>query len=158
MRISADQIEDKGIAGKTEDGRPVVYILTKGGLHAFFVKTAEGIASIGAAPHLAIAKFLAGKKEKINWEEDFTKSEGLAKSEVDQFQKLRKMMFMPSFDKAVGPEDLLMVYNFERMQIDVLKTEDFAESDYAKSCLVRSCALTEPPVLIEEYANATKQS
>ena len=103
MKISADQIEDKGIAGKTEDGRPVVYILTKGGLHAFFVKTAEGIASIGAAPHLAIARFLAGKKEKINWEEGFEKSENLAKSEALQFQKLRKMMFMPSFDKAVGP-------------------------------------------------------
>ena len=158
MKISADQIEDKGIAGKTEDGRPVVYILTKGGLHAFFVKTAEGIASIGAAPHLAIARFLAGKKEKINWEEGFEKSENLAKSEALQFQKLRKMMFMPSFDKAVGPEDLLMVYDLQRSRIDVLKTEDFAYSDYPKSCLVRSCALTEPPVLIEEYANDAKQS
>jgi len=154
MKISADQIEDKAIAGKTEDGRPVVYILTKGGLHAFFVKTPEGIASIGAAPHLAIARFLAGKKEKINWEDNFQKSESLAKSQDDHFQKLRKMMFMPSFDKPVGPEDIVMVYSLDTARIEVMKSQDFVPSEYSKGTLVRSCALTEPAALIEEYRAA----
>src|ERR1051326_2469549 len=96
MKLSADQIEKKTIAGTTKEGNPVVYIATKGGLYAFFTKDEEGnIASIGAAPQRAIAKFLASKKKDIAWKDDFHKSEDLAKSEGELFQRMRSALFTP---------------------------------------------------------------
>jgi hypothetical protein len=153
MKIAADQIESKAIAGKTDDGRPIVYILTKGGLHAFFCKDKEGhIASIGAAPHKAIARFLAGKKETIKWDSGFEKSEdSLSKSESDQFEKLRTLMFMKSFEQPVGPEDVLVVYDIKNSKFNIMKSEDFNKKEYNDSCLIRSCALNKPPVPIFDY-------
>lgn len=81
MKIDKDQIAETFIAGKTKDGKNIVYVATHGGLHAFFCKDEDGnVSSIGAAPHKAIARFLAEKKEPgIKWNEDFNKSEDLQK-------------------------------------------------------------------------------
>lgn len=81
MKIDKDQMAETFIAGKTSDGRNVVYVATHGGLHAFFCKDKEGnISAIGAAPHRAISRFLAEKKEPgIKWNEEFNKSENLQK-------------------------------------------------------------------------------
>ena len=129
MKITSDQIEKKAIAGKTKDGRPVVYIATKGGLHAFFCKEEDGsIASIGAAPHKAIARFLAEKKADVAWADDFEKAEtDLAKSEGDMFEKLRKVMFMPHvqvLSADVKPSDKFLVYDTSSKTIDVIAKAD----------------------------------
>jgi hypothetical protein len=152
MKLSADQIDTKAVAGKTSDGRPVVYVLTKGGLHAFFCKNKEGqLVSIGAAPHRAIARFLAGKKETVDWNDDFAKSESLSKSEDDQFQKLRNLMFVPTFDDPIGPPDVLLVYDIQNSRFEIVKSEDFDRKEYNDTCLVRSCALNRPPVPIFDF-------
>jgi hypothetical protein len=81
MKIDKDQIAETFIAGKTKDGKNIVYVATHGGLHAFFCKDENGdISAIGAAPHKSIAKFLAEKKESgIKWNEELDKSEELGK-------------------------------------------------------------------------------
>lgn len=129
MKITADQIDIKTVAGKTKDGRPVVYIATKGGLHSFFCKDEDDqIVSIGAAPHRAIAKFLAGKKEQIEWDKDFEeKTSNLKKSEEDLFEKLRHVMFMEHVrlgDESPKRSDTYLVYNVPRQIIEVMKSED----------------------------------
>lgn len=147
MKISSDQIENKSIAGKTKDGRPVVYIATKGGLHAFFMKDEDGsISSIGAAPHRAIAKFLAGKKADIEWKEDFAKSEDLEKAEDALFQRLRKAVFCPSASGDQTPSGVYMVYDIEKGQIDVMKKEQLEEE--VKTGKVSSWALVRDTSLL----------
>lgn len=127
MKIAADQIEKKAIAGKTKDGNPIVYIATKGGLHAFFMKDEDGtISSIGAAPHRAIAKFLAGKKADIEWKEDFHKSEELEKSEEALFQGMRTAMFATpqGGDERTG---VMIVYDSKKRTIEVMNKAELKE-------------------------------
>jgi hypothetical protein len=158
MKITADQIDFKAIAGETKDGRSVVYIATKGGLHAFFCKDEEGqIMSIGAAPHRAIAKFLAAKKEKIEWSKDF-EGDGLNKSEADFFQKLRKVMFMDQVqlgDKAATMSDTFLVYDVRKSEIEVVKREDLEEQikkgTVDKYALVRDMNLSQKVQVLKEH-------
>jgi hypothetical protein len=159
MKLTADQIDSKAIAGKTEDGRPVVYVCTRGGLHAFFCKDEDGnTCSIGAAPHKAIAQFLANKKEKIKWEDDFKKSEeDLAKSEADLFMKLRKLMFMPSLTKGELPnaDQNFIVYDTNKSTIEVVNAEDLEDDIHAgkvdRYALIRDMALSNPPVCAQDH-------
>jgi hypothetical protein len=61
--IESHHIEEKSVVGKnTRNGTPVVYIKTHGGLHCFFANMDGVIRCVGAAPHKAIAKFLAEKR------------------------------------------------------------------------------------------------
>lgn len=157
MKIDADQIEKKSIAGQTKDGRNVVYIKTLGGLHIFFCKNQEGkIESIGAAPHRAIAKYLSSKKEDIAWKDDFHKSEDLAKSEIEQFERLRNLVFFPASKDAVGPSDILLVYDTATSKIDIIKSEDFIRTDYDEYCLVRDCSLQHPAQMLKHYEVASE--
>lgn len=127
MKISADQIEKKAIAGKTKSGNPVVYIATKGGLHAFFTKDEEGnVASIGAAPHRAIAKFLAGKKHEIEWKDDFHKSEELEKSEEALFQGMRTAVFAPP-QGGTELTGVMIVYDTKKKTIEVMNKSELKE-------------------------------
>lgn len=146
MKISADQIDKKAIAGQTKDGKPIVYIATRGGLHAFFMKDEDGsISAIGAAPHRAIAKFLAGKKADIEWKEDFHKSEELEKSEEVLFQRLRSAIF----SGTTGTDDksgIFMVYDVDNKTIEIMKKEvleeEIKEGKISKFALVRDTSLS----------------
>lgn len=127
MKIPPDEIDIKEVAGKTKDGRPVVYIATKGGLHAFFSKDEDGkVAAIGAAPMKAVAKFLAGKKEDVRWNEEFSKSEDLSKSEKGLFDDLRKMMFLPSLPEAER-SDVYLVYDTSAVTISMIAKSELEE-------------------------------
>jgi hypothetical protein len=160
MKITADQIDSKAIAGKTEDGRAVVYVSTKGGLHAFFCKDESGnTCSIGAAPHRAIAQFLAGKKENITWESDFKKSEtNLAKSEEALFHKLRKIMFMaPVVLGSVDPQmsDTFALYDVAKHTIEVISKaeleEDIKHGKVDRFALVRDLSLSIRSTCIQDH-------
>ncbi len=154
MKLSADQIEKKAIAGKTKEGNPVVYIATKGGLHAFFTKDEEGnISSIGAAPHRAIAKFLAGKKYDIEWKDDFHKSEDLEKSEGQLFQRMRGALFTPLSTNG-EKTGVYMVYDIHKGSIEVMRKAELMEELKSgatnKYAIVRDTSLSSPVTLAQD--------
>jgi hypothetical protein len=124
MKIAPEHIEFKAIAGKTKEGHPVVYVLTKGGLHAFFTKAADGdVTSLGAAPHRGIASWMAEKRSPgIQWDEDFAEKHHLVKSETQRFQQLREIMFESVLLPPTG-QDLLVVYDDEARTIEVMDHE-----------------------------------
>lgn len=128
MKIEAGHIDKKEVAGKTGDGRNVVYVSTMGGLHTFFCKDEKGdIVSIGAAPHKAIAKFLALKKEpSIKWNEEFSKSESLEKSETT-FSQLRKFMFSDLSLQKSEMSDTYLVYDVRKEEISAMKKNEIIE-------------------------------
>lgn len=126
MKIAPELIKTKAKAGKTEDGSPVMYIETHGGLHAFFSKKEEKWVALGAAQHRAIASFFAEKKAesellgKIKWTEDFLgKSEQESRTEAD---RLRNEFFYPVELKKT-PGDYL-VYDLTTKEIDLMDHEN----------------------------------
>lgn len=130
MKIESGHIDKKEIAGKTKDGRHVVYVATHGGLHAFFVKSDSGeVVAIGAAPHKAIGKFLAEKKEPgIKWNEDFlSKSEELSKNE-DTFSKLRKFIFADIPLQKSEPAGIYLVYKIQEQEIVAMKKDEVVDA------------------------------
>jgi hypothetical protein len=154
MKISSDQIEKKAIAGKTTDGKPVVYIATKGGLHAFFMKDEDGsISSIGAAPHRAIAKYLASKKHDIKWKEDFHKSEDLTKSEGELFQRMRNAILTPLSTNG-DKTGVYMVYDINKGSIEVMRKSDLMEElksgTVSRYAMVRDTSLSSPVTLAQD--------
>src|ERR1700676_1158015 len=133
MKISSDQIDTKSLAGKTGDGDPIVYIASKGGLHAFFYKNKDGnIESLAAAPHKAIAQWMAEQKDpKISWDSDFGKSEDkIAKYERKQFLRMRSLMFSPVL--LSKSEDLLcdryFVYDIATKSITSQSLEEVSKN------------------------------
>jgi hypothetical protein len=154
MRIEPQFIESKAIVGKNEDGNPIVYIVSKGGLHAFFSKNKEGeIISLGAAPHRGIAKYLAEKKDKdIKWDDNFNKGE-LTKSEDRLFEKFRQLVFAPVPEQPIENVDLHICYDsFNKTEhvisrsevVDLIKGNKI--SPYA---VVRPINLSKEPQIIK---------
>jgi hypothetical protein len=108
MNIKEDQIKLKSVAGKTEDGRPVMYVLSKGGLHMFFTTTKDGKPeALAAAPHIAIARHFAEKKCPIKWGEEY-----MLKSEpqYDAMLKYFHSVDLP-IQKSEEMKDVWMVWN-----------------------------------------------
>ena len=71
MKIQSEHIAEQGIVGKNaRNGLPVFYIRTHGGLSAFFANVDGQVICVGAAPHKAIAAFLAEKQYPgiIEWD------------------------------------------------------------------------------------------
>jgi hypothetical protein len=152
MKIPEKHIEIKEIAGKLH-GEPVVYIKTLGGLHAIFAKADDKIISLGAAPHKAIAMFLAEKKDPaIKWNEEFSKSDSisinLAKSEPDRYSMLKDMLFgMPSLVKSELKEvaaikDVYIAYDYKDKSINLYKKE--AVIDLIKSNNIHDAVAIRP--------------
>ena len=163
MKLSADQIEEKCIAGKTKDGRPVVYVLTKGGLHSFFCKNTEGqIMSIGAAPHKAIAKFLSGKKEDIEWNKDFNNKTGkIDKSDNTIYTMLRKAMFAkPLIKKESQPSDVYIVYDINKEEISLMKHSEISnaikDNKLQKFALIRELSLKSKAIFVKDHDSFSK--
>ena len=159
MKINDNQIETKAFAGKAGDGSPLVYLVTKGGLHAIFKKNKDGaIESIAAAPHRGIAQWMAEEKDKeIKWDSDFlSKSdEELVATEQELFDKLRNVFFLPERLGKSTKTDVYMVYDTGNVTIQLTKKEDLKEElelgltyDY---WLVRNFALNEPVYLLKDH-------
>ncbi len=127
MKIKDSDIAVRSVAGYTKEGKPVIYIQSVGGLHALFKKTDNGgIEAVAAAPHIAIMKWMAEKKESgLKWEKDFNKSEDLAKSEGDMFQRMRNIMFAPQAELP-NPEGLCMVYNYYAKTMQIMTKSEVA--------------------------------
>jgi hypothetical protein len=110
IQIDENQIEHKCPAGKL-NGDPLVYVKTVGGLHALFLKKGKEVTTLAAAPHVAIMKWIANKKEKdIEWDKDFNQ-DPLQKS-VDQFNSLRRLFFRPLAESPINHnDDSVLLYN-----------------------------------------------
>jgi hypothetical protein len=158
MKISADQIEKRTIAGTTKDGNPIVYVITKGGLHAFFSKSKDGeIETLAAAPHRAIAKWLAEKRSPdISWKEV-----DLEKAEIDLFQRVRNVVFSKPIDTPAQPErQSYLVYNIAQCDIEVM-TKSEIEANLTRMnayALVKDLSLTKPVELLKNCTDFKKES
>lgn len=154
MRIAPEHIQEKAIAGQTKAGAPILYILTKGGLHAFFIKSGDGIESIGAAPHRAIAEWIAEKKQPgLEWSKEFmAKAERslgdlLAKSEQSKFDRARALIFAQVPPAPIEDhEGLFFVYDAKASTIEVMDElslrREFRKHEWS---FVRPVNLSEPP-------------
>lgn len=83
--ITPEQIKlSDGHAGVTSSGSPVIYVLSKGGLHMFLTKNGGRVEALAAAPHIGIARFFAEKKAGgIEWSPEYMmKSEELNKAPI----------------------------------------------------------------------------
>lgn len=152
MNIKESDIAVRSVAGHTKEGKPIVYIQSHGGLHAVFKRSEDGgIESIAAAPHRAIMKWMAEKKEPgLKWEEDFHKSENLAKSESDMFQRMRSIVFSdPQYPPLDNPEQLCIVYNYDQKTMEIMsKSEIFSNPDSIPTkTIIRDLSMSETPML-----------
>jgi hypothetical protein len=119
--ITKDQIKlSDAHAGVTASGSPVIYILSKGGLHMFLTQVAGQVEALAAAPHIGIARFFAEKKAGgINWSPDYImKSEKLQ----SDYLEIRKSFF----NKEIMAEDeTYAIYDHKAKVIDIMDKEDF---------------------------------
>lgn len=162
MNITPNLIAVQQIAGSSKEGKPVLYVLSKGGLHAFFTKDTNGtVVTLGTAPHRAIAMWMAEKRDPgLKWDADFKKSEvdydSLHKSEAETFVKLHTLFFYPveGADLIKGePKDEYFVYDTRTKVIGVMDSETVSESikkgEIDRFCLIRPTDLSEPPSVME---------
>lgn len=162
MKIPEDQIETKKIAGVSGEGKPILYILSKGGLHAFFTKDKnDGVVSLGAAPHRAIATWLAEQRDpELKWNAEFIeKSEefidDLQKHEESRYLTLRKMMFANICKSPATDADAYLVYDVGNKSFTISDYNDLHKSVEAGEVnrydLIRHISLTEPAFLAEDH-------
>lgn len=130
MRIAPEHIEMKQLAGKTKDGEPIVYVVTKGGLHSLFTKKDGSIVTLGAAPHKAVAIWLAEKKSPdIEWESHFKDSEmKKSQSEAEMYNRLRTLMFRDDVLAKSESSDVYLVYNIPEREILVMHKEEVQDN------------------------------
>jgi hypothetical protein len=153
VRLSSEHIQEKRQAGKTKDGQPILYVLTKGGLHAFFVKSGDGIESIGAAPHRAVAEWIAEKKSPgLEWDQKF--KDDLGKSQGITFGQARGLVFAPVPEHPVPDNGAYLVYCPRDRVVDVLSEDEIrdclAKGEHASS-FVRPMNLAEPVDLLAHH-------
>jgi hypothetical protein len=117
MKITENQIQSRAVAGHTKDGEPVVYVVTKGGLHACFKRNKEGdVETLSAAPHKAIAKWLAEQKSPgLTWDDV-----DIEKAEADMFNKLRNMLFEKPTKPLPNPDGWQILYNPLQKKIELV--------------------------------------
>ncbi len=156
MNITENQIQEKKLAGTSKNG-PVIYLLTKGGLHSFFSRDDKGeIISLAAAPHKTIAAFFCEQKDpSIKWHPDFlAKNENsnidLIKNETDQFEKYRKMIWSQTNGLTKSEaSDIYFVYDTTKNAIwisDLNEIKEDIESKYiGPDFIIRPIDLSLPP-------------
>ena len=70
MQIDKSQIKERGIEGIAPNNTPVLFISTLGGLQSYWCLVHGVLECIGAAPHKAVAKWMAERKVPgIRWSE-----------------------------------------------------------------------------------------
>jgi hypothetical protein len=162
MQITHDMIQTQKIVGVSSKGKPLVYILSKGGLHAVFTKDDSGtVLVLGTSPHIAITRWLSEKRDPgLSWDAQFTKSEidqdELKKSEGQAFLKLREAFFYPAIENGLEKSENCtdyLVYDTSTKVIGMMDLETVLESiekgEIDRFCLVRRSDLTEPPTSVE---------
>lgn len=162
MMITDEHIAEKKVAGKSGEGSPLLYVVSKGGLHAFFTKKNGEIHSLGAAPHKAIAMWMAEKRDPdLSWSKDFlSKSEyermDLAKSIARRFEEIRTMFFSPEIRKSEGSSDEYTVYDSANRQFMSMTKAEILEGvknrTLDKLAMVRPADLSGPVVLAQEMS------
>lgn len=151
MDLTPNLVKTKTIAGYDQDGKPIVYVATHGGLHAFFGRTsATGYEALGSGPLREVAKFLAEKKRPgVKWTEDFL----IKSDDPERVPKLFLEFFFSKSEnqlgKLVGHRDLYLVYHPEH-GFDALHEEDIKDASLPEGTLVRRSDLSEPPVKVED--------
>lgn len=162
MKIPPEEIEIKKLAGTSGDGDPVLYVLSKGGLHAFFTKTKDEVKSLGAAPHRAIATWLAEQHDpKIKWNEEFMAKgedfvDDLQKSEANKFMQLRKALFapVPDLPEPRYDYDAYLVYGVREKTFSISSAEEVREGiekgEIRRYDMVRHASLMWPAHLVED--------
>lgn len=161
MKIDEKSILSKEVVGKTDEGNPVLLVVTHGGLYAFFTKKENKIETLSMAPQVAIGAWMAEKKEKITWNEGFLKSEkyqydNLRKSEGEMFKKLRKAMMSPLLKaECVKEEGYYYIYDTGTFDIGIMHKEDIKwglrKGEISDLCLIRKLTLTEPICVIRNH-------
>lgn len=161
LNLDAKEVDEKIEAGKTKDGRPVVYIYTKGGLHAFFTrkKKTSDIEPIGIGSHKAVAKWMAEKKEDIKWKGDFAKTEdcpSLIKS-TDNKKRLNRLLNNPKvFKDSTDKSDTLIVKDWRSKEIILIKKEDLLlavkNQIIGNDVIVRDLNMCTNPMTASEYS------
>jgi hypothetical protein len=82
MELTQEQIESVDPIGQLDD-KKVYRVVTKGGLNLVVINKNAKTKILGAAPHKALAKYIAEKEEpEIQWTE-LAKSEPLDQSVID---------------------------------------------------------------------------
>jgi hypothetical protein len=162
VKISPDQIEVQKVAGRSSSDSPILYILTKGGLHAMFSKDKDGTTiSLGASPHVAITKWLAEQRDpELKWNEDFIQKgedfiDDLQKSEESRYVKLRNAIFSPVVSSPASTADAYIVYDTINKSFTVTDGEDLRKSaesgEIGRLTLIRHVSLTEPACVAEDH-------
>lgn len=130
LNLDAKEVDKKESAGKTSDGRPVIYIYTKGGLHAFFTRKAKTsqIEPIGIGSHRAVAQWMAEKKESIKWEDTFNKKENedftnLTKSESNQKRLNAALNYHKTFENS-EKSDKMIVKHWTSKEVVIMSEKD----------------------------------
>lgn len=156
-------IETKQVAGTSSHGTPVVYVLSKGGLHAFFTKDSGGdIITLGTAPHRAIAQWMAEKRDPdLKWKQEFIQKkemthEDIMKSDVQRFKKLKELLFYPGTSPELVKnqnQDAFIVYDTKSLLIGVMDVtlikDSLIKGSLDKFAIVRDIGLTSSPSAIE---------
>lgn len=156
MNITADLIKDKTIAGKDSDGKPIVMVETHGGLFACFRKSkGGGYETLAAAPHRAIAMWMAEKKDRgIEWK----KSDELSKSEQTEaarFGVIRSVFFAPARMEKTELSGIpgYFVYDVHAATIDLMTATELKEAyqkgEILPNVAVRRTDLTDAPSRID---------
>ena len=160
MNIKDSDIAHKKIAGETKDGEPLVYVQSHGGLHAIFKRADDGsVKTIAAAPHCGIMRWLADKAEPgIKWNDDFSKSEDLNKSEDDRFERLRNIVFAPVQSNPIqNPGDLCLVYDVQPKLIQVMSKAELLSAwasttkSLPPSALIKDLAMDQPVIMLADF-------
>lgn len=161
MKIDESMIMSKKVVGARSGNRPVVMIVTHGGLYAFFCKNSKNeVETLGMAPHKAIASWMAEKQARdIEWKDDFSKSEdnmsSLKKSRNDDYLKLREIIFSNTLLKSEMNSDQYLVYDTRNITIGVFsKTEILGmikSRDVHPESFVRNINLSEPVSFLSEH-------
>mgnify|MGYP003334811720 FL=1 len=154
MKISKDMIKKKKFVGTTGKGAPILLVETHGGLYACFAQNDRGeIETLSAAPHKAIALFLAEKKDKnLKWREELDE---LVKSRETQLSKsLKQKMFAPTV-LSKSETDCYLVYDFDEGSVIITKSEDLLElhknKEIKSNSLIRKSDLSEEPVFASDF-------
>lgn len=102
MDIGKEQIQSKRTVGKL-NGKPVLELVTKGGLHMIIAQKGDKHEAIGTGPHVAVAKHIAAKREP---EIEFTEL-----SKADYMEPYLYMSVVPEYERLTD----MLQNTWERM-------------------------------------------
>ncbi len=82
MNVTAKHIQSKKRIGSL-DGKPVIEVLTSGGLYMVVCNKNGNLETLGTGPHRAVARFIAEKREPRLEITELSKSDFLDQASID---------------------------------------------------------------------------